>query len=117
MSWWTGTSVGEKFALSAWSDCRTESLRVRLPQKESRDDASDDASRVFVINDPPFANCENEIVFRQFHTIQTVSTTSKSARSFRRAEISSTGRPGTCKETFSNSGIPITTVRRRQETH
>ena len=111
MSWWPGTSVGEKFALAAWSDCRAESLRVRLPQKESRDDASDDASpasRVFVIKLPPFTNCENEIVSANFTSSRDVSTTSKSARSFRTAEISSTGRPGTCKETLSNRGIPIT---------
>ena len=60
MSWWMGTSVGEKFALSAWSDCLAVSaFRVIDPQKESRDFASDPASpasRVFVTRDPPFAN-------------------------------------------------------------
>ena len=56
MSWWMGTSVGEKLALSAWSDSRAgigSALRVIDPQKESRDDASDDASRVFVLRESP----------------------------------------------------------------
>ena len=63
MSWWIGTSVGRKFALSAWSDSRAgigSAFRVIEPQKESREEARDDASpasRVFVIKLPPLTNC------------------------------------------------------------